>query len=168
MTLINKLRDVVESDAKLIWTWRNHPQIRQWMFNQNSIDFQEHLTWFLTQLKNPAKIFLIYSHNDVECGFINFTKYDSENAWEWGFYTSPECPKGIGRYMGKTAMQYAFEVMHANKIYGEVLEENYRSIKLHERLGFSHEGFLDRHCLSDGSYQNVLLFGLEKKDYVRN
>ncbi|WP_409306247.1 UDP-4-amino-4,6-dideoxy-N-acetyl-beta-L-altrosamine N-acetyltransferase [Pectobacterium sp. B1J-3] len=164
----NRLRLATENDAELIWRWRNHPKIREWMFNQSEIDLEEHKNWFFNELKKVDKIFLIYIHNDVECGFINFRKLSSNNVWEWGFYMSPEGPKGIGRHLGESSIKYAFEVIHAEKIFGEVLGYNLRSIKFHENLGFSREGCLRQHFFLNGKFHDVFLFGLLKKEYIGN
>ncbi|GKW31505.1 hypothetical protein PEC730217_02850 [Pectobacterium carotovorum subsp. carotovorum] len=163
-----KLRLATDNDAELVWRWRNHPNIRKYMFNQSEIELVEHKKWFSTQLKNLDKVFLIYLYNNIEQGFINFNKLKSDGVWEWGFYVSPDSPKGIGRSMGELSIQYAFDIMCAEKLFGEVLEYNQRSIKFHENLGFSKEGCLRKHFLLNGKFHDVQLFGLLKKEYVRN
>ncbi|UCP80362.1 UDP-4-amino-4,6-dideoxy-N-acetyl-beta-L-altrosamine N-acetyltransferase [Pectobacterium versatile] len=164
----SELRPATESDAEIIWRWRNHPKIREWMFNQDEIELEEHKKWFSSQLKNPTRFFLIYVNNGIDCGFVNFNKLNNANVWEWGFYTSPDSPKGVGQHMGECAIQYAFDTMHVEKIFGEVLEYNFRSIKFHENLGFSKEGCLRRHFLLNNNFHDVLLFGLLRKEYIRN
>ncbi|WP_071598525.1 UDP-4-amino-4,6-dideoxy-N-acetyl-beta-L-altrosamine N-acetyltransferase [Pectobacterium atrosepticum] len=165
---LNELRPAMESDVEIVWRWRNHPTVRQWMFNQNEIELEDHKEWFFNQLKNPGKIFLIYIHNNLDCGFVNFSKLNDANVWEWGFYLAPHSPKGIGIYLGELAIQYAFDTMNIEKIFGEVLEYNSRSIKFHESLGFSKEGCLRKHFLINNNSYDVLLFGLLKKEYIRN
>ncbi|QDX98144.1 UDP-4-amino-4,6-dideoxy-N-acetyl-beta-L-altrosamine N-acetyltransferase [Pectobacterium carotovorum subsp. carotovorum] len=164
----NELRLATEADVNAVWRWRNDPNIRKWMFNQNEIELEEHKEWFCNQLNNPDKIFLIYIHNGIDCGFVNFHKLNNADVWEWGFYLAPGSPKGIGICLGKCALQYAFEYTNVEKVFGEVLEYNARSIKLHKSLGFSNEGCLREHFLLNDELHNVLLFGLLKKEYIRN
>ncbi|ACX88773.1 UDP-4-amino-4,6-dideoxy-N-acetyl-beta-L-altrosamine N-acetyltransferase [Pectobacterium parmentieri] len=163
-----KLRLATENDAELVWRWRNHPNIREYMFNQSEIELVEHKKWFSTQLKKLDKVFLIYLYNNIEQGFVNFNQLKSDGVWEWGFYVSPDSPKGIGRYMGELSIQYAFDIMCAEKLFAEILEYNQRSIKFHENLGFSKEGCLRKHFLLNGKFHDVQLFGLLKKEHARN
>ncbi|KHN54692.1 UDP-4-amino-4,6-dideoxy-N-acetyl-beta-L-altrosamine N-acetyltransferase [Pectobacterium fontis] len=165
---LSELRPVTESDAEIVWRWRNHPEIKRWMFNQNEIELEDHKKWLFNQLKKTDRFFFIYVHNGIECGLVNFNKLNNANVWEWGFYTSPDSPKGIGRHLGECAIQYAFYTIGVEKLFGEVLEYNFRSIKFHENLGFNKEGCLRRHCLINNQFYDVLLFGLLKKEYIRN
>ncbi|MBN3050255.1 UDP-4-amino-4,6-dideoxy-N-acetyl-beta-L-altrosamine N-acetyltransferase [Pectobacterium brasiliense] len=159
--IYSRVRLANENDAELIWQWRNHPEVRKWMFNQNEINFKDHKVWLYKKLNSTDNVLLIYINDNIEYGFINFNNLIG-NIWEWGFYIMPDSPKGTGKHMGKCAIQYAFDIMHADKLFGQVLENNERSIRLHEYLGFKKEGCLRQHILLDGKYHDIYLFGLLK------
>ena len=39
-----------EEDAPYIVEWRNDPEIKKWMFNQEEITIESHLNWFRKDL----------------------------------------------------------------------------------------------------------------------
>lgn len=122
-------------DYRQVFEWRNHADIRQFMFNTDELIWENHAAWFAKQLGNPDFIMLIYQVNGVAQGYVSFTR-QSENIWEWGFYLAPTCSRGQGSRMGRLALAWAFAELGAAKIIGQVLPHNIASLKLHEKLGF--------------------------------
>lgn len=131
------LRLATLNDAERLFQWRNHPDIRQWMLQQTPLIWSSHLDWLIKQLDNPDFILLIYQENGVALGSVNFKRQpENNNTWEWGFYLSPDCPKGHGTKMGQYALKWALTELHAQKIIGIVLPNNTRSQHVHRKLGF--------------------------------
>lgn len=129
------IRPAQDDDAKRLFDWRNHADIRQFMLQQDELIWENHATWFAKQLHNPDFKMLIYCVNHLPQGYISFTR-QPENAWEWGFYTAPDCPRGHGTKMGRLALAWAFAELGAREIRGRVLPHNVASLRLHEKLGF--------------------------------
>lgn len=154
------IRRMRESDLYQVLTWRNHPEIRRYMYTQHEIQLDEHHAWFLQASQNPRKHLLIYEENGVALGFINIGETGSLGVADWGFYATPDAPAGSGRRMGYAALYHAFVVLGLHKICGQALVYNERSIRFHQRLGFQQEGILrDQH--HDGThYHDVVCFGL--------
>ncbi len=101
-------------------------------------------------------------------GFMSLKQIGENGVADWGFYASPDAPKGAGRTLCSSALSYAFDEIGLHKICGQALGPNERSIKLHLTLGFKHEGTLrDQHF--DGSdYCDVLCFGLIAHEWDSN
>lgn len=129
------LRRAQAHDDRLLFAWRNHPDIRRFMRNPQELVWDEHAAWFARQLHHPDFIMWIYSVDDVAQGYVSFKK-QPENIWEWGFYTAPTCPRGHGTRMGRMALAQAFAELGAASVRGQVLPHNTASIRLHEKLGF--------------------------------
>nr|WP_238373942.1 GNAT family N-acetyltransferase [Kingella kingae] len=129
------IRRATLDDCRLIFEWRNHADIRKFMFNTDELIWENHAAWFVKQLGNPYFIMLIYKVNGVAQGYVSFTR-QSENIWEWGFYLAPTCPRGQGSRMGRLALAWAFAELGTAKVVGQVLPHNAASLKLHEKLGF--------------------------------
>ncbi|WP_038305149.1 UDP-2,4-diacetamido-2,4,6-trideoxy-beta-L-altropyranose hydrolase [Kingella kingae] len=129
------IRRATLDDCRQIFEWRNHADIRKFMFNTDELIWENHTAWFAKQLSNPDFIMLIYQVNDVAQGYVSFT-HQSDNAWEWGFYLAPTCSRGQGSRMGRLALAWAFAELGTAKIIGQVLPHNIASLKLHEKLGF--------------------------------
>ena len=72
--------------------------------------------------------------------------------------------KGIGKAALKKIIEFAFEKMNLHRLEAEVIEDNARSKKLIEDLGFVFEGELREAKYSKGKYLSVLRYGLLKHE----
>ncbi len=156
-TIIRPLR---EGDCNQVLVWRNHPEIRRYMFTQHEISPEEHVRWFSKMLQDSERNLFIFEIDTTPVGFINIHKIASGGIAEWGFYVAPDAPKGTGRSLGKAVLKYAFETEALHKLCAKALAFNDRSIRFHLNLGFHREGVL-RHQHFDGQqYHDVVCFGL--------
>jgi RimJ/RimL family protein N-acetyltransferase len=44
-----KIRKMEHDDLERVLAWRNHPEIRRYMYTQHEITWDEHLRWFLNK-----------------------------------------------------------------------------------------------------------------------
>ena len=66
--------------------------------------------------------------------------------------------------MGFLALEEIFYTLSIRKVYGEVLDSNTPSIRMHQKLGFSQEGrFLCEHILKGDTYVDVIRFAQDAK-----
>jgi UDP-4-amino-4,6-dideoxy-N-acetyl-beta-L-altrosamine N-acetyltransferase len=155
-----------ENELAQIRSWRNHPNINRFMFSQDAISAEQHVNWFNACQSNPAKTLLAFYQNNTLSGFIQFTdKQSPASIFEWGFYASPEAPKGTGSRMLLQALHYAFGTLRANKVVGEVLDFNQASLALHKKLGFMQEGVLRQQHFMHEQYHDVYVFGLLAEEW---
>lgn len=163
------LRDLKEKDLSTIREWRNDPAINKFMFSQHTIGESEHQTWFEASLANPLRHLFVYEEDSELKGFMQFQQKSHEsNVFEWGFYVSPDAPKGTGSKMAMAALERAFLHLGAEKVYGEALEFNEPSIRLHNRMGFVHEGTLRGHHYLNGEHYDIECFGLLKYEWMQH
>lgn len=156
----SKLRVMSSLDLKQILEWRNHPNIRQYMYRTHKITIDEHLNWFDLASKNPAIALLIYEKDEKPLGFVKITQGTCAEVADWGFYLAPNSPKGTGRNLGKTALKYAFTQLALHKLCGQVIAFNQRSINFHEALGFIEEGRMQEQHFDGNQFHDVVCFGL--------
>lgn len=155
------LREMAVEDLEMVREWRNHPDIKKFMFNQNDVLPEEHLSWFQHAKLNRFKTLLIYMEEALPLGFVQFTPIrNQESIVEWGFYIAPYANKGTGTKMAILAMDVAFKRLNVHKIFAEILEYNTPSIRLHQKIGFSQEGLLRDHYFDGENYHDVHFFGL--------
>jgi len=159
------LRPVNKEDLPALLVWRNHPDVRRFMYTQHVITLEEHLSWFEKVSQNPKQHLMLYCENQQPLAFCQFTVY--QHLAEWGFYLSPDAPAGTGTRLGKSALDYAFGVQSWHRICGEALSYNHQSIRFHRKLGFTEEGRLREHVEIDAKYYDVLCFGLLKSEWHR-
>lgn len=159
---------MTEKDLDMVLGWRNHAEIRRYMYTRREISRDEHVRWFRGESQNPARHLLIYEDENTPLGFLSFSEINDSPVAEWGFYVSPHAPKGTGQRLGNVALSYAFNHLKVHKVYGEALGFNERSIMFHQRLGFRREGMLRDQYFDGVSYHPVFCFGLlaEEWDFI--
>lgn len=154
-------RLVTHEDLPMILSWRNNEKVRRCMFTQHEISQKEHYDWFAkASLEETCRLLIVEDMFFGPFGYVQFNHVALGGVADWGFYTSPEAPKGSGIHLGKTALNYAFDELKLHKVCGQVIENNVSSIAFHQRLGFLQEGLLrDQRCIS-GKYHGLVCFGL--------
>lgn len=164
---VGRLRPVSRSDLEQVLQWRNHIEVRRYMYTTHEISLTEHRSWFESASINPAVELKIYEQGGEPQGFLNITRTRCPEVADWGFYLAPNAPKGSGRELGQLGLHHAFEKLGLHKICGQALGFNHRSIVFHQRLGFIEEGRLREHHLYDGVFHDVVCFGLIKFEWQR-
>ena len=154
------VRPLSEGDLARVLSWRNHPEVRRYMYSQHEISMEEHARWFAQASQDPKRHLLVFEIGAMPLGFINIYPVASGGIADWGFYAAPDAPKGTGHALGQATLRYAFKAAGLHKLCGHALAFNERSIRFHLNLGFQREGFL-RHQHFDGrQYHDVVCFGL--------
>lgn len=159
------LRPMIESDLEQVLRWRNHIEVRRYMYTAHKIQLKEHRKWFFDASNNIAKELLIYEQEGKAQGFVNITRTRCAEVADWGFYMAPNAPKGTGRELGKQALNYAFTQLGLHKVCGQALGFNERSIAFHKRLGFVEEGRLRDQHFDGNQFHDVVCFGLLNREW---
>jgi UDP-4-amino-4,6-dideoxy-N-acetyl-beta-L-altrosamine N-acetyltransferase len=156
---------MTEADLEQVLQWRNHPEVRSYMYTTHEISLEEHRNWFSKVSADPSVYLMIYEYLNQACGYVNITRGRCLEVADWGFYLAPGAPRGTGRSLGKKALAHAFDKLGLHKVCGQALGFNERSIAFHKALGFKDEGCLrDQHF--DGTvFHNVLCFGLLENEW---
>lgn len=158
--MADRLRIMTEADLGQVLRWRNHPQVRIYMYQRREISLQEHTDWFAKSSSDPAIELLVYELEGAASGFARITRTRCWSVAEWGFYIAPDAPKGAGHRLGSQVMRRSFTVLGLHKLCGQVIGSNERSIEFHKRLGFKEEGRLRQQHHDGDIYQDVVCFGL--------
>ncbi len=156
---------MTEGDVERVLAWRNHLEVRRYMYTQHEISQDDHNLWYKRAQQDPCKHLLIYEANNQALGFVSISELGSGGIADWGFYVAPDAPKGCGSGLGRAALDHAFNRIRLHKICGQVLAFNKRSIHFHKSFGFKQEGILiDQHF--DGEcYHHVHCFGLLRDEW---
>lgn len=166
-----KLKPLEEADLNIVFKWRNSNRIKQYMYTDHTITWEEHRKWFIkVKQDETTKIFLLHFHNQP-LGLVNFKQIDLNNSrCYWGFYIGEEnAPKGAGTIMGLLALDHIFYEVGLQKVCAEVIETNERSYFYHQKLGFETEGKFKEHLWKDERFVDVISMALfvNKWDIVR-
>jgi UDP-2,4-diacetamido-2,4,6-trideoxy-beta-L-altropyranose hydrolase/UDP-4-amino-4,6-dideoxy-N-acetyl-beta-L-altrosamine N-acetyltransferase len=163
-----RVRPMTSDDLERVLAWRNHEEVRRYMYTQHEISIAEHSCWFEQASHDSSRHLLVFESNAVPLGFINLHQIAPGGVADWGFYAAPDAPKGIGRQLGHAALQYAFNCLGLHKVCGQAVAYNHRSIKFHESLDFQQEGILREQHFDGQSYHDVVCFGLLAVEYQPN
>lgn len=161
-----RLRPMRPQDLERVLAWRNHPEVRRYMYTQRLITLEEHRGWFERASQAPQRHLLIYEQDAEPLGFVNLNVVDATaGRADWGFYLAPEAPRGSGQGLGHCTLTYAFTTLRLHKLCGEVLADNTRSQRFHERLGFRREATHRDHFFDGNTYHDVIGFGLLAEEW---
>lgn len=161
------VRRMTNADLWQVFEWRNHPDIRPYMYRRSAITREEHLAWFEKASEDPDRHLLIYERNGVPSGFISLTpSMPGGPIADWGFYVAPGSTPGTGKGLGGAALRYAFHRLRLHKVCGQVLESNPRSISFHKSLGFVEEGRLREQYFDGQDYQDIICLGLLAHEWL--
>lgn len=156
------------ADLSLVLQWRNDPRIRQFMVTQHEISLTEHSAWFARASVDPSRRLLLLEDLGSPVAYVQLSSVKPGGVADWGFYASPDAPRGTGSLLGRMVLDYAFLELGLHKVCGQALEFNTRSIALHERLGFVREGVMRDQHLINGQYHAYVCFGLLQHEWRRD
>lgn len=163
--IFDGVRPMGERDLEQVLAWRNHPEVRRYMYTQHEISLAEHTRWFNKASQDQSRHLLVFEVSGCPRGFASIHQIDVGGAADWGFYVAPEAPKGTGSALGRAVMQYAFETTGLHKLCGQALAFNDRSIRFHLRMGFQREGVLRQQHFDGQQYHDVICFGLLSSEW---
>jgi UDP-4-amino-4,6-dideoxy-N-acetyl-beta-L-altrosamine N-acetyltransferase len=155
-----QIRKVTAEDLPMVLAWRNHAEVRRYMFTQHDITLDEHRSWFAKASQDPRRCLLIIEEEGQAIGYVQFSKVEEGGVGDWGFYARPDAPQGTGSKLGVMALNHAFGQLKLHKVCGQAIASNQASIAFHQRLGFTLEGVLRDQQRINEAYQSLHCFGL--------
>ena len=159
------IRKMTVKDIDQVLQWRNHINVRRFMFTQEEITLDEHRKWFERVSLDSHRHLLIFENDGIPSGSVNFTRLDTLSIADWSFYLAIDTKKGVGLQLGLAALDYAFDELELNKVCGKALAFNDRSIQFHLNLGFKQEGILREQHFDGEKFHDVVCFGLLAQEW---
>lgn len=68
------IRPARAEDARMIFEWRNLPDIVALSEGQKTVTWDEHKAWYLAALGNPEKLLLVICVDGEDAGLIRFDR----------------------------------------------------------------------------------------------
>lgn len=132
-----KLRKATLDDLEVLYSWRNHLDVRSKSVNSEFISFDEHSKWFKKAIITPDRHILMAQKNDgTLVGMIRFDEYGAEA--EISIYVAPDLiSQGIGSRILKAGEDWIAENRRGIKGFrAKVLGVNSASLRLFQKLGY--------------------------------
>jgi UDP-4-amino-4,6-dideoxy-N-acetyl-beta-L-altrosamine N-acetyltransferase len=126
--------DLSLDEKKMILSWRNHKEVKRWMYNTDDISIENHLK-FIESLKNTKeKLYFLVKQDKEYIGVIDFTNITKNNC-DFGLYSNINLT-GIGKILLKNIRNYAFDVLKLKVLKAEVFKDNEKAIYLYKKFNF--------------------------------
>ena len=125
------LREITQSDWKVLLEWRNDKNTRQNSFNSDLISVSEHKEFIKNTITNTNRTQFILEYNEIPVGTIREDKL-GKDEFELSYTISPMYR---GKKIGQIMMSL-YLIERKGSFLCEVKEENVPSIKMIEKLGF--------------------------------
>ena len=165
------LKPVCVTDQGKIHQWRNSPEVRDVMFSNHEITWDEHLEWWNKVKEDKTKQIFLFCNENEELGVIYFFDIDHENkTCHWGFYfgelenIEEKTKFVIWQALEEETIEYAFREMAVEQLICETFEFNKAVLLVHLRNGFkkTDEYLKDRH----GDCIRVIETTLSRQDWL--
>ena len=132
--LINFI-DLSLEEKIMVLGWRNHPEIRKWMYNQDEIKLEEHLSFIDSLKSRKDKLYFLVKKEDEFIGVIDFTQLIEEKSVHMGIYANPSI-KGNGAILLNKIINYSFNNLKVERVFSEVFAENEKAHNLYKKFNF--------------------------------
>lgn len=162
------VRNINSKDIDDLYYWRIDQDVQDSSIDEMEPTREAHTFWFNTCNIDANYIVEV---NENKIGTFSFREEQPHNKLIWAFHLNPEYKgrryKGLqySKILCKEALKIGFKKLNANKIVGEVLSNNIKSVKLHLSLGFKEEGLLKKEIYKNGNYVDLYRFALLKEEY---
>jgi UDP-4-amino-4,6-dideoxy-N-acetyl-beta-L-altrosamine N-acetyltransferase len=139
MAIVN-FTELSLDEKKMVLQWRNHPDIAKWMFTQETISLEDHLSYIESLKSKKDKVYFLVKKGLEAIGVIDLANIDYEKrSAEIGIYAKPQL-RGVGSYLMEAIIDYALHKLKINTLFAKVFTENISAIKLYKRYHFKTYG----------------------------
>ncbi len=121
-----------KSLAREVLVWRNHPEVRRWMYNKDVISEEDHFEFLQKLPSQRHRYYWLVKEGNKDLGVIDLSNC-KEGESEWGFYLNPKyIGGGKAIRLFHHALHFFFQKIRLNKVYGYVACANTNSLLLNE------------------------------------
>ena len=160
------IRAMQAQDLDMVRAWRNHDKVRQHMLTQHEISPEEHAQWFEKIQHDPQRQVMLVHEHQQPLGLVHFSAAQTHGVVDWGFYLTPDAPRGSGSKLGRMALQFAFKEQGWHKVCGQVISSNTASCRFHLKMGFTLEGVWREQVFLHHEWLSLWCYGLLANEWT--
>lgn len=148
-----------QDESADVLSWRNHRDVRKWMFNSDEIPLDAHIQFIHRLNSLNDRIYFLIKQSQRPIGVIDFTEIDyNEKSAHMGIYVKPG-ERGKGSILMTLIAEYAFKELKIDTIFSEVFEENTPAVELYKKNNFVITGKRDYNTRS------LIIMELKREDW---
>lgn len=146
----------MQDDLPAILRWRNRPQVREVMFTDHEITWEEHHAWWCAVQADPARDVRLFVEAGRACAVVTYYDIDrTAGSCQWGFFLADDLVDGAARLaiwlaVEREAIDHARRQLGCRTLHCETLATNDAVLAVHARFGFRETG---RRTLRRGDLQ---------------
>jgi len=161
------LRTIERKDLLFMLELRNDKRICEWIIHE-PMTFESQVKWF--ENLNNALYFCIELKTGERIGIIGLFEISSKHQRaKWTLKIHPDYwRKGYGKETIKLFLNYVFNTMNINKIWGDCFTENIAEVNNLQKLGFREEGIWNDHYFHKGKFRTAINFAMTRGEYNEN
>lgn len=146
------LRDVIENDIEITYSWVSHPQTRKYSFSQEAISEWSHKKWFLNRIKQGG-LYKIFEYCSKQLGVFRLDLEGHTGVLSYSI-AAEHHGKGYGKRLLLLGVHESFSSTRIEELVGYVSINNAPSLHLFRSVGFCESHLTDR-----------IKFDLNRKQY---
>lgn len=160
--------NLTETESCQILNWRNDESIRKNMYNTGIISWENHLAFIESLKERTDRFYWQVSDGGEICGSVNLVNVDEERGQaELGYFLAPDqMGGGKGFYFIFRALEFSFDVLGFESLYGATNVENRSATLLDEYFGFQNIG--EKTLVIDGKPIRFAEHILTKEDFDKD
>jgi RimJ/RimL family protein N-acetyltransferase len=156
------------SDAEVTFKWRQSS--RAALLNKGAECLEDQRKWIESRPSSEVN-FIIELKNGSPVGMISLISINhvNKNAESSRFLIGEEAmAQGIPVAIESMMLLYkhAFEILKLERVYGTMAEDNVLMLKWQKFFGMSQEGIMRRHFFINGKFQDAIMVGILKEEYL--
>ncbi len=167
------LRPIEDKDVDDITEILSNPAISKYNTNIPYPYTRENALYFIQDSKDKLqkgtyyRFAIVWRESNKMIGMVSlFHVNKTDNNGEVGIWLSKDFwGKGIVSETANLFLEFAFDEMSLNKVYGITVSKNIRAKKVFAKLKFKLVGKLREQAFMDNEYVDVLYFDLLKSEY---
>ena len=135
------LRNAEPSDCDQIFQWRNHPSVRAYSLNPDSLDYESHTQWFHEALRDERRVLLMAMEGNEDAGVLRYDIDAGSATAAVSIYVRPDRQgQGIGSRMMEAGEYWLREHKpFIRKSIATVSKQNRVSLGLFRSAGYGEE-----------------------------
>jgi len=162
------LTPLQQEDIELVRTWRNSPEVAQYMYTSDLITVEQQAAWFARVATDPTSVYWLIEYNGQKIGLASLTDINRNlSSCYWAFYLGDTSIRGagLGAKIEFNVLEFVFTKLQLNKLRCEVMTFNDKVIIMHEKFGFRREAYYRQHVKKDGIWHDVVGLAILKHEW---
>lgn len=164
-----RLRTAETTDIPFLHTLFNDQNVMDYWFTEPYYSLEKMEAMFKANEDSKRNFIAVNEAGDM-VGLVGLYGIDLRHRHaEFAIAFDPsQQGKGYASLATSQLLDYAFLTLNLRKVYLIVLASNEKAIHIYQKFGFKMEGVFKDHYYINGNYENGMMMGLFKKDYLKH